>query len=331
MRTKMPHLTVYAVWGNVFNLLLLIRSQPIMKAITGTWNTLKNTFTLIAHYRVYSIYPLFSYLVMLFATFVAIIPLMKGVLGSDRNGIAEWAIFVLAIYVAYGLLYGVIAFCNVALVAGIATQLDGDNSFKPLARAIARLKLISVYTMVSAMLSLVSFFARLLVNPLVGGVIAPLIGDKLWVRWQQLSYKIPLQLAIPIVALDQPAPENIFERGEQLVKATWGERVKPAHNISLLSLIVVLFVMSFAIPIIGQGLDERNSGLLWQGLSITLVAIATYTQVNALVNAIFALAAYRYATTNKSDLVPGDASYAQYAFVQSKKETDQSDLARQIS
>jgi hypothetical protein len=52
-----------------------------------------------------------------------------------------------------------------------------------------------------------------------------------------------------------------------------------------------------------------------------LIAIGTYTQVSALVNAIFALAAYRYVTARKSDLFPGDASYAEHAFVKPKKET----------
>jgi hypothetical protein len=40
---------------------------------------------------------------------------------------------------------------------------------------------------------------------------------------------------------------------------------------------------------------------------------------------IFALAAYRYATARKSDVIPGDASYAKHAFVKSKKETDEDD------
>ncbi|HEU5100783.1 MAG TPA: hypothetical protein VFU22_17260, partial [Roseiflexaceae bacterium] len=48
----------------------------------------------------------------------------------------------------------------------------------------------------------------------------------------------------------------------------------------------------------------------------------TFTQVKALVNALFALAAYRYATARKSDLFPGDPSYAEHAFVKPKKATD---------
>jgi hypothetical protein len=42
-----------------------------------------------------------------------------------------------------------------------------------------------------------------------------------------------------------------------------------------------------------------------------------------LVNALFALAAYRYATARKSDLFPGDMSYAEHASVKSEKATEE--------
>jgi hypothetical protein len=56
-------------------------------------------------------------------------------------------------------------------------------------------------------------------------------------------------------------------------------------------------------------------------LGILLIANSAYTQLRGLVNAIVALAAYRYATAGKSDLFPGDPTYAEHAFVAAKKET----------
>ena len=64
---------------------------------------------------------------------------------------------------------------------------------------------------------------------------------------------------------------------------------------------------------------------MWLGLSAMLIAVSTYTQLSALVNAIVALAAYRYATARKSDLFPGDPSYAEHAFVKPKKATEPRD------
>jgi uncharacterized protein DUF6159 len=127
---------------------------------------------------------------------------------------------------------------------------------------------------------------------------------------------------VPVVALNQPAPKNAFERSEQLVKETWGERVKPAHSVGVLALLLLLpIILLVATPMLQQGAAEHNADLIWLGLSVMLIAIGTYTQISALVNAIFALAAYRYATARKSDILPGDPTYAEDAFVKPKKET----------
>src|SRR5262249_35573840 len=104
------------------------------------------------------------------------------------------------------------------------------------------------------------------------------------------------------------------------------ERVKPAHSVNLLALLVLLpIILLFAAPTLQQGAASHDADLIRLGLSIMLIAISTYTQLSALVNAIFALAAYRYATAGKSDLVPGDASYAEHAFVKDKKATEPGD------
>ena len=296
-----------------------------MKAIRNTWNTLTETLRVLRHAGRDSFYPLLSYSIILLLTFAAVVPLLEGLLGSYYQDGLAWTGFFLVVYLAYGALYLVITFCNVAMVMGIAAQLDGDGPQLPtalLTRALRRLKLIGRYTVVAASLGVVSFLARTFINPLFGGIIMPRVGDTLWAHWHQLSYTIPLQLAVPVIALDRPAPERLFTRSEQLVKETWGERVKPAHSINLLALLVLLpIIILVATPTLRQGLAEHNSDLIWLGLSVLLIGIASYTQLSALANAIYALAAYRYATAGKSDVVPGDPSYAEYAFAKPKKET----------
>lgn len=297
-----------------------------MKAIISTWKTLTDTLSVMGQHRSYSFYPLLSYTVTLLVMFTAVIPLFEGVLGLNQEDVLAQVVFFLVVYLAYGVLYFVIAFCNVALVTGIAGRLDGDDP--PFSRgvlaAFQRIGPIARYTLVSATLGLLSYLARVLINPLFGMFIAPTISNQLWVRWRQLSYDIPLLMAVPVIALDQPAPENTFKRGALLVKETWGERVKPAHSIGLLALLVLLPVtILVATPILRQGLGEHNPTMIRLGLSIMLIAIGTYTQVSALVNVIFALAAYHYATARKSDVIPGDASYDEYAFVKPKKDMDE--------
>lgn len=295
-----------------------------MKTLITTWKTLTDTLRVLGQYSNYCLYPLLSFSLLLLVTFSVMIPLLDRVLGLAHEAGPTRIFFFLVVFFLYGILYFVTTFSNVALLTGIAGRLDGDNlSFnQEISAAVQRLGPIARYTIVSAMLGLIAIVGKVLTNPFFGGVVMPLIGKRLWLRWRQLSYSIPLLLAVPVIALDQPVPAHFFKRGGRLVKETWGERVKPAHSISLLGLFVLLIVILFAIPTLQQGSAEHNPDLIRLGSSVLLVSILTYTQLNALVNAIFALAAYRYATARKSDLFPGDASYAEHAFVKPKKETD---------
>jgi len=298
----------------------------MMKAIINTWKTLTDSLKIMGRHRRYSLYPLLSYLVILLVTFGVIIPLFERVLGLDQQSGSARVVFFLVVYLAYGVLYFVIAFCNVALVTGIAGRMDGHDPGLAggLGQASQRLGLIGVYTLISATLGLLSFLARVLISPIFGMIIAPMIGKRLWVRWQHLSYNVPLLMEVPVIALDQPAPADAFKRSDRLVKETWGEEVKPAHGIGLLALLVLLpIIILFATPALQRGSAEHNADLIRFGLSLMLIAISTYTQLNALVNVIFALAAYRYATARKSDLFPGDPSYAERAFVKPKEKTDE--------
>jgi hypothetical protein len=293
-----------------------------MKAITNTWKTLTDSLSVVGKYGSYYLYPLLSYIILLLATFTVIIPLLEGVLGANQNDVRGRIFFFLAVYLAYGVLYFVIGCCNVALV-GVAARLDGGAPRLSVGIVCAsqRIGLIAVYTLVSATLGLLSFLARTLIDPIFGTVIAPAIGNRLWVRWQKLSYSAPLLMEVPIIALDQPAPRDAFKRSDRLIKETWGEHVEPAHSIGLLALLVLLPIILFvAMPTLQQGAAAHDAGLIRRGLSIMLIAIGTYTQLSALVNTVFALAAYRYATARKSDVLPGDPTYAEHAFVKSKKQ-----------
>ncbi len=296
-----------------------------MKAIISTWKTLTDTLGIVGQYSSYCLYPLLSFIIMLLVTFTVMIPLLDRAVEIGHEDGPTRIFFFLVVYLMYGVLYFVTTFFNVAMLFSSAGRLDADDPslISGISAAFQRIGPIALYTLVSATLGLVSILARVLINPFFGGVIAPFIGNRLWVRWRQLSYNIPLLIAVPVIALDHPVPENIFKRGGLLVKETWGERVKPAHSIGLLALLVLLpIVVLFALPALQQGSAEHNPDLIRLGSSVLLVSILTFTQVSALVNAIFALAAYRYATARKSDVFPADGSYAEHAFVKPKNKTD---------
>lgn len=301
-----------------------------MKTIIKAWKTLTDSLKVMAQYRHYSFYPLLSFIIMLLVTFTVMTPLLGRALVMGHEETLTQLFLFLIVYLIYGVLYLVTTFFNVALVHGIAGQLDGSPPplSSGISRAFQRIRPIAFYSLISATLGLVAIIGKVLTNPFVGGVIMPLVGKRLWKRWRHLSYTIPLLMAVPVIALDQPLQTPIFKRSGLLVKKTWGENVKPAHGIGLLALLVLLpILILFVIPTLHQGSAEHNAGLIRFGVTVLLVSILTYTQVNTLVNALFALAAYRYGTARKSDLFPGDPSYAEQAFVKSKKEMDETPTA----
>lgn len=296
-----------------------------MKAIKSTWKTLTDTLSVVGRYNRTYLYPLLSFIIMLLVTLTIMIPLLEKVLGAAHAAGPTQIFFFLVVFFMYGLLYFVTSFFNVAMLTRIAGQLEGDNLpfNQGILAALQRMGPIARYTLVSASLDVVAIAAKVLTNPFLGGVIIPLIGKQLWLRWRQLSYNIPLLMALPVITLDQPVPAQLFKRSGLLVKETWGERVKPAHSLNLVGLGVLLIVMLFAIPTLRQGSAGHNPDLIRLGASVLLVSILIFTQLSGWVNAIFALAAYRYATARKSDLIPGDASYAKHAFVKPKKDSQE--------
>lgn len=290
---------------------------PAVTAVRRTGRALAGTFGVLGRHHPLAAYPLATALVVLALTFVFVVPLFEAALGAGRPAAPRFALLG-AVYAAYALLDVLTAISSVALVSHLAARLDGTavHPAAGLARAARRLGPIAVHSFVSATLGLAAFAARVLVNPLFGMVIAPAVGQRLWDRWRHLSYRVPLLMAVPVIALEVPRPRNVFARGDALVRRTWGEHATPANGVGLLAPLALLpFTALLATPLLRRGLAEGDAGLVRLGLAATLLATSAYLQLNALVNAVLALAAYRYATRGKRDVFPGQPGYAEDAFV----------------
>src|SRR5256885_833298 len=118
-----------------------------MEALRNVLNALADSLRVVGRSRGYSVYPLLSFAILLLITYLALIPLFERALAAGGNLPAQ-LVFFLAVYLAYAVLYFVCAFGNVALVVGIAGQLDGEQPrlAEGFVRAAQRLALIGVYT-----------------------------------------------------------------------------------------------------------------------------------------------------------------------------------------
>jgi hypothetical protein len=284
-------------------------------AFTALAHLLRDTFALLRRYRAYSLYPLLSFALVMFFALGVVAPLVDAVLGFGQQPVLIRLFFTLIIYLLYIVMYFVMTFFNVALLAGIASHLDGERL--PLGggmlRAARRGWPILIYTGAAATKGALTVLIRVVINPLIGIVSAGL-SHNLWTRWRHLSYDIPLLMAVPVIALGQPIPRYPLLRSGRLVKQTWGERVKPAHDTGLLAaLVLVSIVLLPSVPLIGGAAAAPTLTRL--RASILLFVTVTLMQLGALASAVVALAAYRYATRHTSDVFPGDASYAAHAFL----------------
>jgi Family of unknown function (DUF6159) len=295
-----------------------------MKSVMSTWRTLTAAATVMGRHWDCVLFPVSSCLVALVLTFTAVLPMFEVVLGIRESRPSTRLILSLAVYLAYGVLYLVVAFANVALVTGIAARLDGGcpGLTAGWGRASRRVGAIAGYALISATIGLAGYLTRLLVDPVFGTFVGPAIGSRLWERWRRISYRVSLMMAVPVIALDDPAPKNVLERADALVKGTWGERARPAHGLGTLSALLWLsFTALLATPFVRRGLVEHDPARVRLGLSAMLLATSTYIQFNAWVSSIVALAAYRYATSGRNDLFPEDPSFGELALLRGPSRT----------
>ena len=293
----------------------------MIRAIKSSWRTLTDTLGLVVRAGMPSLYDLIACAVVLLATFGWIIPSFELALSADQTWTAR-AAFLVVVWSSYALLYFAVSMSHVALLIDLSALLDGHavDAFNGMAMAFKRVRAVGGYSFISATLGAMPFTMRSAIGPFLGLVVTPFVAKQAWLRWRHLAYAQALIMALPVIALDPATQKGAYWRAEELIETTWGDEVAPVHRINVLAFIVLPVIAFLAAPALASGMAGHNADLIRTGLGIMLVAIGGYLQLNALVNAVVALAAYRYATAAKSDVFPGDPSYAEHAFVRSGKE-----------
>jgi hypothetical protein len=194
-----------------------------------------------------------------------------------------------ALIFAYPLTF-VSVFFNTAIAAAAAAALDGRRL--TLAQALAvpmrRIAQVASWALIAAVVGFVlEQAARRL--PLGGSIAARLVG----VGWSLASL-----FAIPILALEDCSAPEALRRSAHVVKERWGESIGGnviigAWMILVTIPVVVLFV--FAVAVTG-GEPGLRDALVVAGV-LVLVAIVA---LQVVVRQTFAVALYRYATTNSA-------------------------------
>ncbi len=216
---------------------------------------------------------------------VALIFLLGGSVsnGHGRGG----GIGLAALILAYPLMF-VSVFFNTAIAAAAAAALEGRHLSlgEALAVPMRRLPQVALWALIA---SLVGFVLEQLISrlPLGGSIVARIVG----VGWSLASL-----FAIPVLALEDCSAPQCLRRSAQVIKSRWGESVSGVIMIGAWVFLAVLVLgIAFAIAAaLTVGQPVLFVAVVVLG-ALTLLAIVA---LQAVVRQTFAVALYRYATTN---------------------------------
>ena len=255
----------------------------------ASWRIVRGEPSLVA-------FPLLSAAFAVVYTLLIVLPI--GALGYLALGESQILGWVLLGILLFGASIGA-TFFGVAAASNAARAMDGEDPTlgQGIAVARSRLGVIIQWALLSATIGLVLQILADRAGP-VGGALIRGIGG--------LAWGIASFFALPILALEGVGPIDTLKHSAATVRKRWGESLVGGAAIGLVSFLIGLV----AVGVLFLGIFAIASGTLAVGIPVivlgVLLLIATMV-VTEIVNAVFRVVVYRYATDGA--VAPGfDAS-----------------------
>jgi hypothetical protein len=215
---------------------------------------------------------------------VAVIFGLGGVFGA--GGFSRGHVVVAALIVAYPLMF-VSVFLNTAIAAAAAIALDGRRLSigEALAVPARRVGTVALWALIAAGVGMLlkQIASRL---PLGGSIIVRLVG----VGWSLASlFAIPEECSAP----------QCLKRSAHVVKERWGEGISGNVMISAWTILVTIPLVVMCAVALGASnrVPAARDAVIFAGVLVLVAVIA----ITALVRQTFAVALYRYATTDSAE------------------------------
>ncbi len=262
-----------------------------MGKFSRSWQLVKQSFAILRSDKQLMLFPVLSAVSCFIVTAIIatggaflLLPARTAALAAgERFNPNQSPMFLLGMFTLYVVNYFVIVFFNVALVGVANSRLMGGSwTFRDgLELAWARKGTILQWALVAATVGVI---LRTLEERL--GLLGRLIMRIIGVVWTLACYFV-----VPVLAFEDLTPLAAVKRSSKLFRDTWGEKVIGGFSLSLVSMMLMLPGIGFAI--VAAFLGGLN-GLLF-GLALMFVYFLLLSVFMSAVGGIFNAALYRYA------------------------------------
>lgn len=204
-----------------------------------------------------------------------------------NGGFSEGRLVLVALVFAYPLTF-VSVFFNTAIAAAAGAALEGRHLSlsEALAVPMRRLGQVALWALIAAAVGFVieQLASRL---PLGGSIVARLVG---------LAWSLASLFAIPVLALEGCSAPECLRRSAHVIKERWGEGIGGSVIITAWMALVILPVgVALAAVIVAAGDQPAVRDF---AIALAILAIVAIVALQNVVRQTFAVALYRFATTN---------------------------------
>lgn len=265
-----------------------------MDRLRRSWRLVRASLAVIRAHRSLIVYPVIAWLVGSILGGFLPLALAWARLFDERVDPGFSVRGVVAFAIGYVVLSAVVLFCNVALTAELIARFDGLPRSTPSGWSIARTQLpfVITYGVTTSTFASIAMFVLGLVGRLLG------VGSLRTVAaWSGGAF-----LAVPILVVERVGPRVALERGDALLRASWGDQFLGGFGFFLIKVGVVALVIAAGVLLILLAALTGLIPLVLLSLGVVVLAVGFVLVASSTVTVIYSVVTYRHVTNQP---VPG--------------------------
>jgi len=278
--------------------------KRIRQGVHRSWVIMPHSGRVLKRHRQALLYPLCSFIFLIIVTRVGIMPLFRDLVTSPTSLLIHKLGSIVLLFSFYLLVSFVITLANTAMILNICRRLNQEvNNIKlDLIQAWQVLIPILHYSLLTATVNTIYLALRIVTGLVIGFILAPFIGNKLLEKAHKHPFLELTLMALPVVALEKQGLQNSLERARILLSQTWGPSVRQTYSHQLFLFLILLPVSAIVLITLKHGISVQDQAFVLASGQGLLWLILMTSQFGATLDAIYGLAAYRFAIAGHEDV-----------------------------